>query len=90
LRPGSASRAFSVARQLDPSYPIEPDARTVNVAYPVNLKYANTCFLALRVAVHNKDVIYIASSMSNDFYKAMQLFSTLVSPAMNGYAVSKL
>jgi polysaccharide export outer membrane protein len=80
----------SVAHELDPGFPIEPGARTVNVVYRVNLKDANTYFMARRVAVHNKDVIYVASSMSNDFYKAMQLFSTLVSPAISGYAVSKI
>ena len=35
-------------------------------------------------------MIYVAASLSNDFYKAMQLFSTAVQPAVTGYAVSKL
>jgi polysaccharide export outer membrane protein len=80
----------SVAREIDPSYPIEPGARYVNVVYRINLKDANTYFVARRMAVHNKDMLYVAASMSNEFYKAMQLFNTAVGPAVTGVAVSKI
>ena len=72
----------SVARDLDPAYPIEPGARSVNVVYRINMKDAATYFLARNFAVRNKDVIYVAASPSMEFYRAMQLFSTLTQPAI--------
>ena len=66
----------AVARALDPSYPIEPGVRNINVVYRVNLKDPNTYFVARSMTVHDKDMIYVAASLSNDFYKAMQLFNT--------------
>jgi polysaccharide export outer membrane protein len=80
----------SVARELDPAYPIEPGARFVNVVYRINLKDANTYFVARHMPLRNKDMVYVAASPSNEFYKAMQLFSTATQPAITGYAVSRM
>jgi polysaccharide export outer membrane protein len=80
----------SLARQLDPTFPIEPGARTVNVVYRINLKDTNTYFVARHMPVRNKDMIYVAASPSNEFYKAMQMFTTAAQPALMGYATSKL
>ncbi len=80
----------SLARELDPTFPIDPGARTVNVVYRINLKDTNTYFVARHMPVHNKDMIYVASSPSNEFYKAMQMFTTAAQPAILGLAVSKI
>ena len=81
---------MAVARQLDPSYPIEPGVRGVNVVYQINLKDANTYFVARNMTVQNKDMIYVAASLSNDFYKAMQLFNTMAGPVTTGLVVAKI
>jgi polysaccharide export outer membrane protein len=84
----------SLARELDPTFPVEPGARTVNVVYRINLKDTNTYFVARHMPVHNKDMIYVAASPSNEFSKAMQMFTTAVSaaaqPALIGYTASKI
>ena len=74
----------SIARQLDPAYPIPPGVNTVNVVYRINLKDTATYFLARSFQVRNKDVIYVAAAPSAEFYKAMQLFSTISQPAIAG------
>ena len=71
----------AIARRLDPSYPAPAGGR-VNVVYRINLKDAATYFLAREFQVRNKDVIYVAAAPATEFYKAMQLFSTLTQPAI--------
>ena len=78
------SEPIDVARGLDPAYPFEPGARQANVVYKINMKDAATYFLARNFSIRNKDVIYVAASPSTEFYRAMQLFSTLTQPAMTG------
>lgn len=73
-----------IARLLNPHYPITAGAANANVIYQVNLKDAGTYFLARKFAVHNKDVMYIASAPVMQLYKAMQLFSTVAQPAVTG------
>ena len=76
-----------MARELDPAYPIEPGARLVNVVYRINMKDAATYFLARNFAVRSKDVVYVAASPSEEFYQAMQIFSTLTQPAITAASV---
>lgn len=75
------SESAAIARRLDPSYPAPAGGR-VNVVYRINLKDAATYFLAREFQVRNKDVIYVAAAPATEFYKAMQLFSTLTQPAI--------
>lgn len=74
----------SIAAQIDPTYPIPPGARTVNVVYRINLKDTATYFLARNFQMRNKDVIYVAASPSTEFYQAMRLFSTVTQPVVTG------
>ena len=73
-----------IARELDPTFPIAPDATTVDVVYRVNLKDAATYFTARRFPMRNKDVLYVAASPSTEFFKALQLFGAATSPLMSG------
>ena len=77
----------SIASELDPTYPINPGQRTVDVVYRINLKDAGTYFLARNFAVRNKDVIYVAAAPAMELYKAMQLFATVTQPAMTAAAI---
>ena len=79
----------SIARDLDPAYPIPAGAPYVNVVYRINLKDAATYFLARKFAVRNKDVMYVANAPSTEFNKAMQLFNTVLAPALTGAVVAK-
>ena len=76
----------SVARQLNPEYPIAPGQQFVNVVYRVNLKDAGTYFLARRFPVRNKDVIYVAASPSTEWQKALALFNSVAAPAYTAAA----
>lgn len=82
------SEPVSVARELDPSYPIEPGAQSVNVVYRLNFRDANTYFVARHMAVHDKDMVYVASSLSSEFYKAVSLFTTALNSATGPLAVT--
>ncbi len=73
----------SLVRQLDPSYPIEPGQSVVNVVYRANLRDANTYFLARRMSVRDKDIVYVASSPFTELQKALQVFNTLTGTASN-------
>jgi polysaccharide export outer membrane protein len=80
----------AVARQLNPEYPIAPGQQLVNVVYRINLKDANTYFLARRFPVRNKDVIYVAASPSTELQKALALFNSVASPAYTAAAGATL
>lgn len=80
----------AVARQLNPDYPIAPGQPLVNVVYRINLKDANTYFLARRFPVRNKDVIYVAASPSTELQKALVLFNSVTSPAYTAVAGASL
>ena len=83
------SEPVSIARQLDPNYPIPAGASSVNVVYRINLKDPATYFVARKFAVRNKDVMYVAHAPTTEFYKAMQLFQTVAQPAMTGFVLAK-
>ena len=84
----------AVARELDPTYPIAPGARSVNVVYKLNFRDANTYFVARHMQIRNKDMIYVAASLSSEYYKAISLFTSTINaaagPATTGYAVSHM
>ena len=80
----------AVARQLNPGYPIAPGQQFVNVVYRINMKDAGTYFLARRFPVHNKDVVYVASSPSAELQKALSLFNSVASPAYSAAAGATL
>lgn len=78
----------SVARDLDPSFPFEPGQRFVNVVYQINLRDPSAYFWARRFQVHNKDIVYVASSPLNDVAKAMGILSTVYNPALTGFCAA--
>lgn len=71
----------SLARDLDPSYPIQPGQQMVNVVYRANMKDTNSYFMARRFAMRNKDILYVAAAPINELQKTLQLLGTVVSPA---------
>ena len=79
----------SIARQLDPAFPIEPGMRFVPVVYRINLKDAATYFVARTFPVKNKDMMYVASAPSTELAKALQIFSSFYGPAIGAAVVLK-
>lgn len=81
----------SVARRIDPSYPIPPGAAAVNVVYRLNLRDANTYFLARDFPVRNKDIVYVASAQANQFQKFLGLVNgtigTATQPVLAGASI---
>ncbi len=79
----------AIARQLDPAYPIEPGARSVNVVYRINLRDTATYFVARKFDVRNKDVMYVAHAPTVELYKALQLFQAVTQPAMTALMAAR-
>lgn len=71
----------SLAREIDPSYPIAPGQQIVNVVYRANMKDTKTYFLARRFAVRNKDIVYVAASPINEIQKALGVVGAAFQPA---------
>ena len=69
----------AIAREVDPAFPIPPGKTWVEVVYRVNLRDPNAFFLARRFRVHDKDILYVASSPLTDAQKIL----SIVAPAAN-------
>lgn len=78
-----------LARQLDPTFAIQPGQTTVNVVYRINLRDPNTYFVARNFPVHNKDIIYVASAMTTDLQKFLALVGSVAAPAATAKAISQ-
>ena len=77
----------NLVRQLAPQHPIQPGETTVNVVYKINLRDANTYFLARRMAVFNKDIIYVAPAAAVEYRKLLELFNLTTSSVSNAAAL---
>ena len=71
----------SIAREIDPKYPIQPGQQIVNVVYRANMKDTNSYFLARRFAMRNKDILYVAASPINELQKALGVVGAAFQPA---------
>ena len=77
----------ALARQLDPSLQADPGQQEINVVYRANLRDANTYFLARRMAIRDKDILYVASAASTELQKVLALFSMAAQPALTAVSV---
>lgn len=65
-----------VARQLDPHFVAPPGKHVlVPVVYRLNLRDTQSYFLAQRISIRNRDIVYIANAPINELQKILQLFS---------------
>ena len=78
---------LALARELDPSYPVDPGQRYVNVVYRANLRDPSTYFWARRFQIRNKDIIYVATAPITDVQKTMGILSSVYQPALSLSAV---
>lgn len=70
----------SIASALAPNSPLVGAHRAVPIVYRLNMKDANSIFLAQHFPVFDKDVIYISNASITDLQKVMQVFNTLATP----------
>ncbi|MAM62798.1 polysaccharide biosynthesis/export family protein [Maritimibacter sp. UBA3975] len=63
----------SLARKLDPTFPIANPNGYVNVVYRANLRDPNTLFLAKRFDVLEDDILYVSGAPSTELQKFLTL-----------------
>ncbi len=71
----------SVARQIDPTFVVPPGRTMVEVVYRINMRDTNSYFLARKVRVQDKDILYVASSPLNDLQKVLSVVAPAISSA---------
>ncbi|WP_239648448.1 polysaccharide biosynthesis/export family protein [Komagataeibacter europaeus] len=69
--------------------PIDNRATTGPVVYQLDMMNPNSYFLAQKFMMHNGDLIYIANSSSNKFYKFMNIITTIMSPGTSMGGIAK-
>ena len=64
-----------MARRLDPTNPLIQSGRLTPVVYRLNLKDANSLFLAQRFPIANGDLIYVSNAPSTEVQKVFEIMS---------------
>jgi polysaccharide export outer membrane protein len=72
---------------LEPGRQLPSQGNLVPVIYRLNLRNANSFFLARAFQVKDKDMIYIADSPSTPVQKFLGLVGTITAPAISGVSV---
>ncbi len=76
-----------LAAQLAPSRDLPSQGDLVPVVYQLNLRDANSFFLARSFPMRDKDMLYVANSASDPVQKFLTLVGTITAPAITGAAV---
>jgi polysaccharide biosynthesis/export protein len=77
----------SVAAQLAPGRAPPSAGNLTPVVYRLNLRDANSFFLARSFPMKDKDILYVANSMSDPVQKFLSLVGTISSPVISGASV---
>ena len=75
------------AAELTPGKPLPSDGNLIPVVYRLNLRDANSFFLALAFPVKDKDILYVANAPSDPVQKFLGLVGQVTSPALTGAAI---
>jgi polysaccharide export outer membrane protein len=73
--------------RLVPGRKLPSQGDLVPVVYRLNLRDANSFFLARSFAMQDKDMLYVANSASDPVQKFLGLVGTIASPVISGAAV---
>jgi polysaccharide export outer membrane protein len=73
--------------KLAPSRDLPSQGDLVPVVYQLNLRDANSFFLARSFPMRDKDMLYVANSASDPVQKFLNLVGTITAPAVTGAAV---
>ena len=69
--------------------PIDQNATTGPVIYQIDMMNPTNYFLADKFMMQDRDLIYIANSSSNKFYKFFGLISTIIAPGITAAWIAK-
>lgn len=77
----------TLVEQLAPGRQLPSQGDLVPVVYRLNLRDANSFFLARSFPMRDKDMLYVANSASDPVQKFLGLVGTITAPAVTGAAV---
>jgi polysaccharide biosynthesis/export protein len=76
-----------LVQQLVPSRDLPSQGDLVPVVYRLNMKDANSFFLARSFPMRDKDMLYVANSPSDPVQKFLGLVGNVTAPVISGAAV---
>ncbi|MCE2565404.1 polysaccharide biosynthesis/export family protein [Komagataeibacter sp. FNDCF1] len=68
---------------------VDQNAATAPVVYQLDMMNPSNYFLAQKFRMQDRDLIYIANSSSNKFYKFFGLISTIIAPGITAAWIAK-
>jgi polysaccharide biosynthesis/export protein len=77
----------SLVTEMVPGRLLPSEGNLVPIVYRLNLREANSFFLARSFPVKDKDIVYISNSASDPVQKFLNLVGTVTSPVISGAAV---
>jgi polysaccharide biosynthesis/export protein len=77
-----------VARALRPDSPLIQHGYSTPVVYRLNLREANSLFVAQNFHVLNRDLLYVSNAQIGDLRKVMEIVGLLTGPAYTGIVSS--
>lgn len=77
-----------LAAQIAAGRPLPSGGNLIPIIYRLNLRQANSFFLARAFAMKDKDILYVSNAQSDPVYKFLGLVGTVTSPVISGIAVS--
>jgi polysaccharide export outer membrane protein len=77
----------ALVQQLMPNRDLPSRGDLVPVVYRLNLRDANSFFLARSFAMEDKDMLYVANSASDPVQKFLGLVGTVVTPVYTGTVI---
>lgn len=69
--------------------PVDGNAPTAPIVYQLDMMNPSSYFLAQKFIMHDHDLIYVANSASNKFYKFFGLISTIIAPGITAAWMAK-
>ena len=76
-----------LAAELQPPPDGHYTTEFVPVVYRLNLRDANSYFLASMIPVHNKDILYVANAPLSEVDKVLNMIGHVIAPASAGAAI---
>lgn len=77
----------ATATQLQPSNKGILAKEMVPIVYRLNLRDANSYFLASMIPIRNKDILYVANAPMSEVDKVLNIIGHIVAPATSGAAI---
>lgn len=75
-------------RRVKPDSPLLGQGRLVPVIYRVNLRDPNGLFVAQGLRMQRGDILYVSNAPLTDMQKALSIFQSLTSPAVQGASIA--